>query len=629
MAGTLRIVRRPKGNSAPSRPLALTAASQPLDDLGGKSFKTSVTGRSRENWQSDAWDMLDHVGELRYYVGWRAGSCSRARLVASEIDPETGRPTGGIAEDNPEGQRVAEIVKAIAGGPGGQAQLVKRSVECLTVVGEVWIAIVAHSDGVERWYALSNDEIKTTSRGATRKTVIELPNGEQYELNRATDSIFRIWQPRPRRAKEADSPVRSVLDPLREVVRTTSTIAKAAKSRLIGNGVLLVPHEMSLPSAQSPVSANKPGVVLPPSVGQPAVQQLTELLFQVAVAAIEDPDSMAAHVPIIAGVPGEQIKDIKHLRFDDEITKVAIETRNDAIARIALGLDVSPERLLGVGKQANHWSAWQIGDEDVQLHITPVLETFCAGIDDEILKATLIREGIDPSKYCLWYDTSQLTADPDKTDEATAAFDRGVINAEAYRRYLGLGDEDGYDFTQIEDVARWALDIVGRKPELVATYAPVIEQIVGALGEIKAPTPAIEQPSDEEDEDEDRSGADRQQEPDTEDDAEASASTRTASRAELIIAERMLVNRALELAGKRRRTRADAARLRDVPVAETHRFMPPVAEAEIPRLIAGYDAALEDEAIALLGIDTDALRSRARQIIKRELTTQVVEAEVV
>ena len=88
----------------------------------------------------------------------------------------------------------------------------------------------------------------------------------------------------------------------------------------------------------------------------------------------------------------------------------------------------------------------------------------------------------------------------------------------------------------------------------------------------------------------------------------------------------LMVGRALELAGKRRRTRADHARLRDIPIHETHRFMPPVAEADIPKLIDGWDAALEADVLARLGIDADDLKTQVRRAVRRELTTQVVDA---
>lgn len=569
-------------------------------------------GAGKNNWQNDAWDMLDAVGELRYYVGWRASSCSRVRLIASDIDPDTGRPTGGT--DNP---RVAEIVREIAGGPLGQSQLIKRAVECLTVPGETWIAIIHPPEG-EQWLALSREEI------TSKQNLIEVerPTGDKYTMNLGVDSIFRVWNPKPRRAKEADSPVRATLDPLREIVRTTKTISNASKSRLIGNGVVFVPQEMSIPSTSRLTPVTGPGQPPPDPLlaeeltGGSAVQQLQELLFQVAMTAYDDEDSMAALIPMFAAVPGDQVKNVSHLKFDNSVTEIAIKTRNDAIARLAMGLDVTPERLLGLGSNTNHWSAWQIGDDDVRLHISPPMETVVQAITERALRPVLEREGIDPRAFTLWYDASELTADPDLTDEATAAFDRGAITAEAYRDFLGLGDS-GYDFSTISGWQEWAKDRVSQKPELLQTLLPLISQLEGAI-EV-APAPAIEQEPDTEEE----PVEDDESEPDTEDDAPPPPD----NTAEVAIVQ-VMVSRALELAGKRRRSRADHQRLRDVPMHATHKYMSPVKSSQIPDLVKGWDAAMEDDVLRKIGINPERVRLSVRTALTKELTQRVVDADV-
>ncbi|AWN04212.1 portal protein [Gordonia phage Sour] len=604
-APSYRIVRRPRG--AVER-TSLTAASQPIDDPS-KSFKSSMGG-SRDNWQDDAWEMLDSVGELRYYVGWRASSCSRVRLIASDIDPETGLPTGGT--DN---ARVQEIARAIAGGPLGQAQLLRRMVECLTVPGETWVVIIHPPEG-EEWLALSRDEIKTRQND----TIIERPSGEEYILRKPADSMFRVWNPRPRRAKQADSPVRATLDPLREIVRTTKTISNASKSRLIGNGVVFVPQEMSLPSQNQITPSRGPGApdapeIAPEFAGASAVGQLQELLYQVASTAYDDEDSLAALIPMFAAVPGEAVKNVSHLKFDNSVTEIAIKTRNDAIARLAMGLDVTPERLLGLGSNSNHWSAWQIGDDDVRLHISPPIETICQALYSQAMSKLLIAEGIDPTQYILWYDASVLTADPDLTDEATSAFDRGAITAEAYREFLGLGDT-GYDFSTLTGWQDWARDRVSAKPELISTLLPLLGDNVEIAA--PAPAPAVEQ-GDEEPDDE---PVDAESEPDTEGDEPDDGPANTAETAVIEV----MVARALELAGKRRRSRADHNRLRSVPLHETHRYMDPVRSPEVPALIKGWDASLEEDALRRLGISPERVRFHVRRHLTKELTRTVVDA---
>ena len=642
MASSVRVVRRPKG-SAPRK--SLTAASQLITDPQ-KQMKNTLMGTGRGDWKVEAWDHSEKCGELAYYVSWRSNSCSRTALVINEIDPDTGRPTGGIETDedgnivNAEAARVAEYAKAIAGGYLGQAALIKRAVECLTIVGEVHIAVLMRTETdtatgdqrkVEQWYAVTLDEIRTRS-GETAE--IDLPDKTKHQFNKAVDSLVRVWVPRPRRASEATSPVKAVLEVLREIDRTTQKIRHAAKSRVMNAGILVLPEEMSLPQGPGAIPeglVDVPGADFPMLNGGAAVEGLAVQLYQASVASMEDPDNQTAYIPQLVTAKGEYIKDIKHITFASDVTDVEIKTRIDAITRLAMGLDVSPERLLGMSK-GNHWSAWQIGDEDVQLHIKPVMDLICQAIYDKVLAPLLRREGIDPSKYVLTYDATGLTADPDLTDEAQAAHAVGAISSAALRRLLNVGEDSGYDLSTLEGCQEFAWDMVAKKPELLGTYLPILTAQNPELEAIDFPQPPAITDGNEDDntdDDEEDSGASRQQEPDTED--TASAALMPTARAD-VLAQRLGVLRALEMAGKRRVNvgdRAMKARLRGIAPHDYHRVMGPVADHEIPRLIAGWDTVLTDEVIASMGLDTAELRAVVERIVVRELTRPVIDAEAV
>lgn len=637
-ASSLRVVRRPKG-SQPRR--ALTAASSPVTDPQ-KQLKTTLVGAGRNDWQREAWEMSEEVGELSYYISWRSNSCSRTTLIASDIDPETGLPTGGLEQDengnvSAEAARVLEYVRAIADGPLGQAALIKRAIECLTIIGEVYIAVLVRAindpltgsaQAVVKWYAVTGDEI---TRKTGEQAEIELPDGTKHDFNKSLDSLVRVWVPRPRKAREATSPVRACLDPLREIVRTSKKIRHAAKSRMMNNGVLLLPEEMSLPAAQAPIPedmADIPGLEMPVVSGVPAADQLSTQLYQASQASMDDEDAQTSFIPQLVTAKGEHIKDVKHITFASDVTEVEIKTRIDSITRLAMGLDVSPERLLGMSK-GNHWSAWQIGDSDVQLHIKPPMDLFCNALYSDILAGLLRKDGIDPTKYLLTFDASGLTADPDLTDEATQAKDRGALRNEAYLRAMGLPEDGGYDLETIEGAQQFAREAVAAHPELLSE--PVYQLLLG--GELESiewpqppPPPAIGDGRAQPGEDQD----DGEQEPDTEDEADEDQA-RLRGGAEFVLAERLLVSRALDLAGKRRFSTGDRAlkeRLRGRAPHEYHRVMGPVRETDIPKLIQGYDVGLEDEVISSLGVDTDLLRSAVRREVIRRLTAQVIDAEV-
>ena len=572
----------------------------------------------RTGWQTEAWTMMDNVGELRYYVNWRAHSCSRVRLVASELDA-SGLPTGKTT--NP---RVAEIVKAIGGGSQlTVGQLIKRAVECVTVVGEVWIAILMRPDGSEQWMAFSRDEIRKKGEQVT----VTMPDGYDHDLRPGKDVIFRVWNPHPRKAADPDSSVRANLDVLHEIVRTTATIANASKSRLIGNGIVFVPQEMSLPAVSGPVAVGSPNANMG-LTGLPAVQELQEMLFNVAKVAYEDDESFAAMIPIFASVPGDMINKVEHLKFDSQITDTNIKVRNDAIHRLALGLDVSPERLLGLGKSTNHWSAWQISDSDVQWHIAPVIETLCSAITDQVFRNVLIREGINPDDYIVWYDTSLLTIDPDKTTVATDAFDRGVINAEAYRSYLNLDADAGYDLSTLDGWKQWAQDQVSKDPKMFPEFLPLLDAKVQAAVPDPAPLPPAPNGKDAKPGNADTTNTGNS--PKTADNApgqnqgnRGSKSTIRQAGARAIV--EVMVSRALELAGKRRRTRADNDRLVGLLPHQFHRVMEPVSDTDIPELIKGWDDALEADTLALVGLDMDDLREEVRREVRRQMTAPLVD----
>jgi hypothetical protein len=54
--------------------------------------------------------------------------------------------------------------------------------------------------------------------------------------------------------------------------------------------------------------------------------------------------------------------------------------------------------------------------------------------------------------------------------------------------------------------------------------------------------------------------------------------------------------------------------------------MGPVRGDEIDELIKGWDAALESDTLALVGLDIDEVRLEVKRQVRHELTTHVVDA---
>lgn len=636
----LRSARRRALTAAVPAPNALVAASSPVTSVKDI-FKSTTLGR-RETWQDEAWQLYDEVGELGCYVRWRARSCSRVKLIPSEIDPETGQPTGGLTTDkdgklSAEGEKVAAIVRSIASGPLGQAELIERAVTLLSVPGELYIAILVTEQG-ERWEALSLRQIKRSqtrrSRDGSEAITITLPEGGEHEFNPDNgDGMFRVWNAHANNPTEADSPVRSNLSPLREITRTTTKIDNADRSRMGNNGILIIPAEASLPDAESPVSADKPGATPTPAPATPAVgRSLQAKVVQANDLGLQDPRSQAAITPIVITAPAEHVDKVKHITFGKDATEFEIKKRESATVRFARGIDMEPDQLLGLG-DTNHWNGVLLADQDVNLHVKPPMKTLCNAVYRNVIRPLFAKANppIDPGKYVLTIDASEITADPDKSDEAKDANERGALTNAALLRHMGLPEDDGYthDLAGLQQRA-WDQVMQADPAQFVAAIkaaAPLLDPSIQALNFPTAELPASRTQgfADDEDETDEVNGSP----PPT----EGKAPRKPAMAAAVVaatpvdIAADSCLTVAMGLAGKRRvktNDREQRARLRDVEPHDYYRFMPPVDAADVGRLIASFDAGLDGIA-SKYGFDADEVRARVTAEARRRLTSQVVD----
>lgn len=592
-----------------------------------------MAGLGGKSWQDEAWLYLEKVGELEYFVSWRASSASRCRIVASALDDQ-GAPTGTIPDDDSNAEAVRKIVSDIAGGVSGQIKIMHRAAYLLTIVGECWVGLVVRDASretangtnelpvditrpgyqLEQWYVFGREDIKSAQSGIELK----LPDGTKHEFNPEVDLLFRVWDEHPKDPSKPVSPVWSNRDVLASIVRAAAAVDQAHNSRLIGNGIMFVPQEMSLPNQVAPTAlpvgqtdTNDPVPFFEPN----AAQSLQDLLFDVAAAAKKDPESQAANLPIVAAVPGDMIKNVAWLRAGSDIPETTLKIEEFDIRRLATGLHVAPERLLGMS-QGNHWTGWLIDESDVKVHIAPVVEIITSAMTQEVLRQKLAEEGIDPDAYVVWYDASSLTQDPDKTDEARDAFDRGALTAKALREHLGFDDEDGYDLTDADGWIELALDKITLDPANASVFFPIIEAAAAKVGlEVKAPTAALP-PGAETTQPEDDPADSEPEEPTTapeEDEPPLTAAAMTIAR--------LCVNRALELANKRRRTRSAAELYRGVPIELAHTRLEPVPLPEAADLIKGWTTGVVDDDLRELGMHPAAFRAMVEGVASLALVT--------
>lgn len=416
-------------------------------------------------WQADAWDMYGLVGELQFLVNTLANRAGQARFYVGTLSPDSTEDPSGV--DDPE---IAGILTALADSPKQLRQHIVRLAVGLTIVGEGWLVgipgammppslmtatslttadldIPSRSSGMItgetdlddiEWRALSTDELSFPEEGRVKLT-LGGGAGENPTFDVDDVLLIRVWRPHPRKAFEPDCPVRSLLPALRTLVGLDMRNAAQIDSRLAGAGMLVVPA-----SAQRSMQAAA-ALAADGDASGVAADQFTAALMEAMVTAVRDRSSASSFVPIVATVPDEATDRFNFLDFSKPLDDQAPGLVDQAIRRIALGMDAPPELLLGAGSM-NHWGAWLSSIETVHQHITPLVELIADALTTQYLWPVLVSAfGMSKEQarqFVVWFEVEHLIVRPNRAGEAMELFDRGIISADAVRREAGFEPGD-------------------------------------------------------------------------------------------------------------------------------------------------------------------------------------------
>lgn len=484
-----------------------------------------------QEWQQQAWRFYDIVGELRYVANSVGNAISRCRLYAAEVDEQ------GRAADEATDKAVQLTAETMFGGPAARAEALRAIGVHLFTPGECYIVALSPADvEADKWYVVSKAELKKTADGIK----IDRPDLPQQLIDPESDLIIRIWTPHPRRNAWADSPVRAVLPVLTEIEQLTKHVFATIDSRLAGAGILMLPDEMDFPIPD----------------GSDKAETISRKLSNAAAASLKDEGTAAALVPIVMTAPGELLDKVKHLKWESQLTADTKELRDAAIRRLALGLDIDPEVLLGLG-DTNHWSAWQIEESTVKTQIEPLLTRIVDGLTEAYLRPALEAQGIDPDGYTLWYDTSPLTVRPNRLADAENLYDRGAISDAALLVAGAFDESDAPD--DAERTRRLLLALMDKAPD----YAPAILRYLGIeVPGLEAPAPAP-QPAEQSEPGQEPNDREIPEQP-----------TESAPEPAALLVCDQLVMTALSRAGGKLLTRELRGRYQNVPRYEMHKHVP-------------------------------------------------------
>lgn len=452
------------------------ASAAVLDDMavGWKTFKFGT-----QAWQTEVWRHFDICGELKSPARAIASMASRVIVHIVEID-ENGLP------GKPATGKYAKMSAEMLGGADERPELLYLGALNEWLVGEEYTYIeTPKGSDVDRWMVFSGTQIKKS--GADPKLEFErplkygggkieywIPEGKDKGKDAArirlnTGLLIRTWTPHGQLPDHADAGTRSVISVLNLIEQYNKRSSAQNDSRLAGAGVLFLPDSFDFPLGDHKTPEDAFEATLGDAMGT----------------TLRDHANARSLVPIMATVEAEDIDKIKWLTFETPLDDQTLERLDQCIRRLALGLDMPPELLLGTGT-LNHWNAWMSEASTHKAFIAPLLQRICHGLTEGWLQR------VDPGsagRYMVWFDMSPLTVQPNRQEDALAMYDRGLINAEATRRAGGWSEDDA---NNPEQLRMWAaLNALRADPTMIG-QAGIAEALGFKPITIEQAQPALE-----------------------------------------------------------------------------------------------------------------------------------------
>ncbi len=406
-------------------------------------------------WQYRALQYYDQIGELHFASHFLARMMSRVRYYPAylnenqEIEPIT----DGLPVD---------LLNQVQDPGGGRSRLQYSYGLLSFITGE---GVLFGYDLGKRWKFLWKDEVKVFENGTAVRLYPDKRESDEFGVG------YRFWTPHPRQSDLPDSPVSSVMDICEELLILTASVRGTAVSRMT-NGILTMPQEFSFGAAE-PLGDED-------AENNPFLADYIEHVTN----QIENPGSAASKVPFLLEGNYDYLDRITWIKTHDPATDyMEKDLRVEAIKRMALGLDMPPEALLGM-TDANHWTAKQVMHDMWRSHGIPKAEQFGDDLAEAYLRPLLrVEEFPRAEDVVVAYDDSQVVISPDRTTDALEAKKLGQINDEAYLELNGFSK----DYASTEEEKKVWLAVQLRDPNLLKGTKFYVEPVAPAAG-IPGPT---------------------------------------------------------------------------------------------------------------------------------------------
>ena len=513
-----------------------------------------------------AWHYYHTIGEFRYGCDWKGSMLSKAILNAAKKDPKTGNYE--VIYDGPP----AEYMEDLFGDDDGRSEMLRLIGIHLEVTGKCFAVAYKDPDPFGEpdltWRVVASTQL---TRPASKTDFYRI-EGQTIEVPPSSVICIEIWKPDPEDSSKPIAPSQAVFTSLGQIEAFDQHIAAQVDSRLAGAGIILFPSEMTFPTPPVPDGAEQRTAN--------TADDLMAIIQTAMAAALRNRADPASKVPIVITAPADAIEKVHHIKFWSDLDGKVVEMRNEAIGRLALGMDIPPEVLKGIS-DSNHWAAWQADESAIKAHAEPMLKLITSALAKAYLRP-LLKDEVpeeDLRYYTIKADTSEMRLRPNRSKEALELYDRGELTGKALLRETGFDDDDAPDEKEMQ---AWYLKKVASGQTTPDLVAAALKQLGVDLpvappeeGHESRPVPSLQDHPvrdipDREISEQRRDARDRGNVPSS-DPARRAAPSEESSRmaAAVAVACEQAVFRALERAGNRMRNKM-GGRLPGIAAGETY-----------------------------------------------------------
>lgn len=398
------------------------------------------------SWQDELWEYSRSVGEYGSVMDWYASGISRMHLVAGVQHFNDALREPEVITEGPAAELVNDLVN---NARGGETQYLFKWGRHLGIPGVGYFLAEDHvNQGGRRTYDVksakqirrSTKPLKDPRTGELMKNAYGEPmtgfdlqeEPDRWRPLGAQSLVARIYRPDDELDFNVTSWSRHALTTLREVDLYNRHIVATLLSRLVFNGILLIPEEVTFPV--NPQFKDAP---------DPFIAELVAI----GMRGIKDPGSPGSALPVPIRVPAQFVDKFEHLIIATGVDEKVIAGRAAAMERLARQLPAPPEAMEGKS-ELNHWNAYVDSADNVKYYFGSTMELLTGGLSEIFLWPMLAAGGAPiqtpdgKGRYVVWYDISDLTADPDNSENAQAARGLNSISDDAYLKAIGLDEAD-------------------------------------------------------------------------------------------------------------------------------------------------------------------------------------------